>query len=527
MIKGDDPKQYRDRFLRELSKPAYYIASPIGGGQIQKTVKGLGMFRTSEDRPLAGSYTDTGSLRYPVEATPKNVLQAGIFGPYASKNARQFFDEERKALNPEQVKVFQALGVPIQAYWQFQDDLADFYDIKDQMEAAAEKTDATDKDAIKNSYINSFSTELKELFKVQKKVLESNASEAEKHKKVQELQSQISDLVKAGREDIKDFTPSANYAKVGDREFIKNAKGEWWKATDSQITAQTRGKEVLGLEPGEYWSVRSEVSAKANPKDASPEDKLLGQFINGIVKHINDLYYDIEDIQASDMAEWQKQSKILDIQEEIQRYGAKNKPYFRSDLDVRITGGNVATIGNGKYYKDSNGSWAPMSNSQNLRAQKTTKAFGISESQYWAKKKEYDFAYSNIDTYNKMMEYGISFEEYSRGGDDLAKLISKDPAVYEGISDYIYNLDAKDDTLHTKNGLKKERVGDYIWNELNVDDGIKMILYKQQYPGDHTHDHDIAVYLNNRPDVTASQMKNILLGLGALVDKQGHIKWKW
>lgn len=106
-------------------------------------------------------------------------------------------------------------------------------------------------------------------------------------------------------------------------------------------------------------------------------------------------------------------------------------------------------------------------------------------------------------------------------------LISKEPSVYEGISDYIYSLDAKDATLHTKNGLKKERVTEYIWNELDVDDGIKMILYKQQYPNYKKYDHDIVVYLTQRPDVSQAQMKNILLGLGALVTQDGYVKWDW
>ena len=106
---------------KEWLKPLYYLAMPVGGGQIKKTVEGLGMF--SDDHPIAGSYTDSGNLRFPVEDTFGNKVQAAMFGQYASANARDYFDNNRSALKPNQIEEFMSSGMQIQDYWGYRDGL--------------------------------------------------------------------------------------------------------------------------------------------------------------------------------------------------------------------------------------------------------------------------------------------------------------------------------------------------------------------------------------------------------------------
>ena len=99
----------------------YYIL-PGGYGQIKKTIKGLGMFY--EEHPISGSYTDSGNLRFPVEKTFGNVLQAGLFGQYANKNARDYFDNERSPLKEKQIQEFIDVDLPIADYWKYREGLA-------------------------------------------------------------------------------------------------------------------------------------------------------------------------------------------------------------------------------------------------------------------------------------------------------------------------------------------------------------------------------------------------------------------
>ena len=105
-----------------LAEAAPYYLLPGGYGQIKKTTQGLGMF--SEEHPVSGSYTDSGNLRFPVEETFGNKLQAAVFGQYASENARDYFDNERKPLKEKQIQEFIDVDIPIKDYWDYREGLA-------------------------------------------------------------------------------------------------------------------------------------------------------------------------------------------------------------------------------------------------------------------------------------------------------------------------------------------------------------------------------------------------------------------
>jgi hypothetical protein len=100
---------------KEMLKPVYYLAMPVAGGQLKKTNEGLKMF--DEDLPVAGSYTDSGNLRFPVEDDSiADWLQAALFGQYASKNAREYFDNGWAPLEEKQIDEFASLDIPIADY---------------------------------------------------------------------------------------------------------------------------------------------------------------------------------------------------------------------------------------------------------------------------------------------------------------------------------------------------------------------------------------------------------------------------
>lgn len=115
-----------ERLGAEWLNPVYYLGLPVGGGQIRKTVQGLSMYNTNGDRPIAGSYTDSGALRFPVNKDPLSVAQAAIFGQWSSKNARDYFDEGRSPLTDKQLNVFVQMGedMTIQEYWDYLDEIS-------------------------------------------------------------------------------------------------------------------------------------------------------------------------------------------------------------------------------------------------------------------------------------------------------------------------------------------------------------------------------------------------------------------
>ena len=107
----------------EWLKPLYYVALPMGGGQIKKTVQGLAMF--DDDLPISGSYTQSGKLRFPVEDTFLNRAKAAVFGQYSSKNARDYFDNGYAPLGDKQIQEFVDVDIPIRDYWEYRDGLKD------------------------------------------------------------------------------------------------------------------------------------------------------------------------------------------------------------------------------------------------------------------------------------------------------------------------------------------------------------------------------------------------------------------
>jgi len=104
-----------------IKETAPYYLMPTGYGQLKKTKQGLEMF--SEEHPVAGSYTNSGNLRFPIEDTPANRVRSAVFGQYASDNARDYFDNERQPLKEKQIAEFAELDIPIKDYWKYREGL--------------------------------------------------------------------------------------------------------------------------------------------------------------------------------------------------------------------------------------------------------------------------------------------------------------------------------------------------------------------------------------------------------------------
>ena len=122
LVKGkDDYGNDKSRGKTALETLPYHVL-PGGYGQIKKTYQGLKMF--SDEHPITGSYTDSGSLRFPVEDTPLNRIQAGLFGQYASANAREYFDNGYAPLKEKQIQEYQDVELPIGDYWKYREGLS-------------------------------------------------------------------------------------------------------------------------------------------------------------------------------------------------------------------------------------------------------------------------------------------------------------------------------------------------------------------------------------------------------------------
>ena len=113
-------------------------------------------------------------------------------------------------------------------------------------------------------------------------------------------------------------------------------------------------------------------------------------------------------------------------------------------------------------------------------------------------------------------ELGVTLEQYT-----IATMITDDPQSY---CEYIAELDATLAKGTYGNDLKVEKASEYI-NNLPLDYGQKIVLFRIQFPKDTTYNNDIVDYLNERDDITYDEMVYILEELGFAVFDDGTVKW--
>ena len=369
---------------------APYYLMPAGFGQIKKTKAGLDMF--SDEHPIAGSYTDAGNLRFSVEDTMKNRIHAGIFGQYANENARKYFDQEQRTLNPDQTEILAGLDIPIEEYWEYRDNLYEFYDVKDQMKEAAYADGATSEDSLKYKYINSVYNEIYDLYDKQKELASGNSSN--KQSKLRSIQNQMEQMLSESKSAMDNAFITSSYAEVGDRRYNYDADKDTWY--------------------------------EIKPKNADGTDN------------------------------W----------------------YYQKEQEV-------------------------------------TKGLGISYTEYWSNREEYNYAYDKPGRYAISQAVG-GYDAYMEYYDALENWQSDN-----------YIASDKDEYGNTISGSRKPKVWDYI-DGLDLDYGEKLILYRTVYSSKkdkNAYNMEIVNYLNSRSDLSYGEKKSILEELEMTVDDEGYIDW--
>lgn len=113
-------------------------------------------------------------------------------------------------------------------------------------------------------------------------------------------------------------------------------------------------------------------------------------------------------------------------------------------------------------------------------------------------------------------DIGVTFAQYT-----LAEMISDDPLTY---CEYIVELDQTLSKGSYGIDLQKEKATEYV-NNLPLDYGQRIILFKIQFPTDTTYCSDIVDYLNEREDISYDEEVFILEELGFAVFEDGTVKW--
>ncbi len=122
LLTGEDEYGNEKSRWESFGEAVPYYLMPGGYGQLKKTVQGLSMF--DDDLPVTGSYTAGGDLRFPVEDTIGNRIQAGLFGQWANENAQEYLDEDWAPIDLTRTYEYMAAGLDIGDYRKFRSDLS-------------------------------------------------------------------------------------------------------------------------------------------------------------------------------------------------------------------------------------------------------------------------------------------------------------------------------------------------------------------------------------------------------------------
>ncbi|MCL6479069.1 MAG: hypothetical protein K6T65_11755 [Peptococcaceae bacterium] len=112
----EDPTRFGGGLLLEKGfRDPFKLLPPFGGGQLKKTVGGIEALRRG------GVYTQDGSqLKYPISPDTANRLKGVLFGPSGFREAREYYEENRRPLSEKQTEQLKRLPSPEVAYEQLQ-----------------------------------------------------------------------------------------------------------------------------------------------------------------------------------------------------------------------------------------------------------------------------------------------------------------------------------------------------------------------------------------------------------------------
>ena len=287
----------------------------------------------------------------------------------------------------------------------------------------------------------------------------------------------------------------------------------------------------------DFYTTMDELTTNAKSSMATDEDILKYKYFNTINSDLGELYAEKREIQNGDLSDEEKYAAVRDIQKEIDALARESLDTYS---DVNIDGG-YAYVGDQHFRVNKEGEWEKITDKQLEKQEEVTSGLGISPSEYWSDKDEYDFAYEYPEKYEFLNNNGVTYDDYENGSEEfkdaytwafknpekftLSKAVASDVVEYRQYASEIYDIKAdKDEDGKSISGSRKEKVLDYI-NGLDIDYGEKIILFKNEYNADDTYNYDIIDYLNGRDDISYEEMETILKELGFDVDSEGNISW--
>lgn len=354
--------------------------------------------------------------------------------------------------------------------------VSDFYDTKEKLTIQANKSNATNKDVLKNKYMNSVNAELSELYEQKREIQNSDLPKSEKYRQAKEIQDQITEIAKNALSEYENVSEYSNYGAVGDREYYKkiNSEGEVeWTKVDNEEAEDLNNLDMSKNDKNTYFKTKSEISQIVRDTDDSEDKK--EQIIDSLLssgmasKHKAYLYgkhYSSDktlgkvmdsDIYFDDYLTFQKESLYMEDTE------TKVEHLYNSNMDSKT-----------KEVLYETSVLSGFDNEDKYKDYKVAKATGVDIDSWLSYKKQ----------------------EFVADKDSEGKSIS---------------------------GSRKDKVVSYI-NSLNLSIPQKAILIRQEYPSFDDYNNQIAQYVAGL-DLAYEEKVSILEELDMQVDDEGYVHW--
>ena len=146
--------------------------------------------------------------------------------------------------------------------------VSDFYELKEELQTIANGSKATDSDILKAKYMADVNKEIADL-NAKKREIQNNAtlSDEKKYAEVRSIQRQIANLAEVANSSYEKVNVSGKYATVNGVQYRYYEPGEdstaepgWRKLSEKQIEKQNKVTKALGISLSEYWSKSEEYN---------------------------------------------------------------------------------------------------------------------------------------------------------------------------------------------------------------------------------------------------------------------------
>lgn len=463
--KDEEVKEKGEKALKDLTsewlKPVTYLALPFGGGQISKSIKGLSMY--DSDLPIAGSYNNSGDLRFTADDGLPGIAKSFLFGQYASESAQDYVDSGFKTIGKDNVEEMISLDMDSTEYRNYRNGLSKNKTIGEKLDYIT-NLDVTDKQKII--------------------MIDYVASQSD---------DDFAPYKGKGKLEVTD-----NYIVAGNREYYKyidNEGNEKWSKVDEEEAADLNSLGFSASGKNAYFSIKEEISSIANEYLENKDDLTLDNSSDEYKEAIKELSSD-------------KKASIID---KIKNTGLNDKQkaylygkYYSSDETLeKVTNSGISFDNYLNYEKDSLSLESTEEKVEYLYNSKMTDD---------AKTVIYETSvltgFDNEDKYK-------AYKTAKAAGIDIDSWLSY--KKQEFVAD-------KDSSGKSISGSRKDKIFNYI-NSLSLSIPQKAILFRQEYPSDDTYNNQIVNYVGSL-NISYEDKVNIFEELDMTVGSDGRVYWK-